>query len=209
MLNRESGPRRGEKSRRELTDIAIDCFARYGFQGSSIDRIARAAGVTKGAVYYHFRDKEHLLEVAVSDRISEFEARVQNACAGLGPEEALRRIAAVCIEHAHSNDHPRFVISIMVEAIDTNAAISNQLRDMMRRFRLFLRNVVKQGQQSGVFRADVDPEQVAAGYTSSVLGAEIQFYQDPENFSLDRSIPPAVEMWLTSIRNEEQAKTDD
>jgi AcrR family transcriptional regulator len=204
MLERESTSKRGARSRRELTSIAIDCFSRYGFQGSSIERIATAAGVTKGAVYYHFRDKEHLLEVTVRDRISEFEARVQNACAGLGPEEALRRIASVCIDHAHSNDHPRFVISIMVEAIDTNAAISGQLRDMMRRFRGFLRHVVKQGQQSGVFRADVDPEQVAAGYTSSVLGAEIQFYQDPEHFSLDRAIPPAVEMLLASIRNEEQ-----
>jgi len=40
---------------------AIDCFARLGYQGTTIDRIARDAGVTKGAVYYHFRDKEELL----------------------------------------------------------------------------------------------------------------------------------------------------
>ena len=37
---------------------AIDCFARHGYQGTSIDRIAREVGVTKGALYYHFRDKE-------------------------------------------------------------------------------------------------------------------------------------------------------
>ena len=48
---------------------AIDCFARLGYQGTTIDRIARAAGVTKGAVYYHFRDKEELLFAAVKDRV--------------------------------------------------------------------------------------------------------------------------------------------
>ncbi|TFH29614.1 MAG: TetR/AcrR family transcriptional regulator, partial [Myxococcales bacterium] len=103
---------RGEKSRHELTRIAIDCFARFGFQGTSIDRIARDAGVTKGAIYYHFKDKEDLLAAAVADRIQEFEQRVEQACAGLGPSGALRRIAEVCVEHARSLDHPRFVVTL-------------------------------------------------------------------------------------------------
>src|SRR6266852_7279626 len=63
-------------ARKDLMAIAIDCFARYGYQGKSIDRIASAAGVTKGAIYYHFRDKEQLLFEAVKDRIAEFEQRI-------------------------------------------------------------------------------------------------------------------------------------
>ncbi len=55
---------------------AIDCFARLGYQGTTIDRIARDAGVTKGAVYYHFRDKEQLLFEAVKDHVGEFERQV-------------------------------------------------------------------------------------------------------------------------------------
>jgi len=57
-------------------DIAIDCFARYGYQGASIDRIAKAAGLTKGAIYYHFKDKEELLFEAVKNRATQFERRV-------------------------------------------------------------------------------------------------------------------------------------
>jgi AcrR family transcriptional regulator len=48
-------------------DIAIDCFARYGYQGRRFDRIAKAAGLTKGAIYYHFKDKEELLFAAVEE----------------------------------------------------------------------------------------------------------------------------------------------
>ena len=69
-------PARLENGRRDLTDIAIDCFARYGYHATSIDRIARAAGLTKGAVYYHFRDKEELLFEAVKNRVSQFERSV-------------------------------------------------------------------------------------------------------------------------------------
>src|SRR3989442_8388059 len=70
-----------EPSRKQLMAAAIDCFARLGYQGTSIERIARAAGVTKGAVYYHFRDKEDLLFSAVKDRIGGFEKQVLAAVA--------------------------------------------------------------------------------------------------------------------------------
>src|SRR5437667_82248 len=69
-MSRGRKPRaeRPEPSREQLMAAAIDCFARLGYQGTTIDRIARDAGVTKGAVYYHFRDKEELLFEAVKDR---------------------------------------------------------------------------------------------------------------------------------------------
>jgi AcrR family transcriptional regulator len=179
--------------------IAIDCFARFGFQGSSVDRIARMAGVTKGAIYYHFRDKEDLLAAAVADRIEAFENRVRTACEGVDADQAMRRIAHVCLEHAESNDHPRFIITLMVEAIETNEDISAQLRDMMRRFRAFLRNLIKEGQERGVFRADRDARGVAAGYTSWILGAEIQFYQDPDHFDFRCALPLFLDQLITDL----------
>lgn len=193
------GRAKGERSRGELTKIAIDCFARYGYRGTSVDRIARAAGVTKGALYYHFRDKEALLAAAVADRISAFEDLVQHACADLEPDRALVRIAEVYTEHARSNDQARFVITLIVEAIDTNAEVSAQLRDMMRRFRGFLRGIVRAGQESGLLRADADADAVAASYTSAILGAEIQYYQDPERFRFEEAISTWLEQLLLGL----------
>src|SRR5438477_257776 len=46
---------RGE-SRRDLMDVAIDCFAKYGAQATSIDRIAKAAGATMGAEMQYYQD---------------------------------------------------------------------------------------------------------------------------------------------------------
>jgi TetR/AcrR family acrAB operon transcriptional repressor len=196
---------KGERSRRELTSIAIDCFARFGFQGTSIDRIARAAGVTKGAIYYHFKDKDDLLSAAVADRIQEFEQRVQRACTGVDPARALRRIAEVCVDHARSLDHPRFVITLMVESIDTNDEIAAQLREMMRRFRSFLRNLIREGQEGGSFGSHVDAETAAAAYTSNVLGAEIQFYQDPDRFPFVEAIRLFLDQLISSLVRQDAA----
>ena len=62
--------------------IAIDCFARYGYQGTSIDRIASAAGVTKGALYYHFRDKEHLFVALLQNVLGDLSTLIAESRAG-------------------------------------------------------------------------------------------------------------------------------
>lgn len=193
------GLRKGAKSQKELIDIAIDCFARYGYQGTSVDRIAKAAGVTKGAIYYHFRDKEALLAAAVANRVLAFERRVQKAVEGAPCPDSLRRIAAVCIEHAQRGDHPRFAITLMVESIETNAEVSAQLREMMRRFRAFVRNLIQMGQERGEIRPDADPVAAAAAYNSVILGAEVQFYQDPDRFAFTAAIETFLDHLLADL----------
>ncbi len=204
---------KGQRSRLELTKIAIDCFSRFGYRGTSIERIARAAGVTKGAIYYHFRDKEDLLLAAVSDRVKAFENRVQAACEDIDPSRALRSVAEVCVKNACWGDHPRFTIRLMVEAIDTNDRVSEQLRGMMRRFRAFMRNLIRSGQRQGLFRHDIDAETAAASFTSSVLGAEIQFYQDPERLRLEETIGLYVDQLMNYLappaRAEEENPSQD
>ena len=197
--------KRGEDARADLKETAIDCFARYGYQGTSIDRIARESGVTKGAIYYHYKDKNDLLAAAVADRVGEFEDRVQSACRGLAPEESLRRIVAVSIEHAVSNDRPRFAIKLMVEAIDTHDPLLDSMRGMMRRFRAFLRNIVRAGQDDGTFRRDADADQVAATLTSAVIGAETQYYLDPDRFRLQQTLETFLAQLFGDLRATRQA----
>ena len=57
-------------------DIAIDCFARFGYQATPIDRFAKAASLTTGTISDHFKDKEELLFEAVKNRVNQFEPRV-------------------------------------------------------------------------------------------------------------------------------------
>jgi TetR/AcrR family acrAB operon transcriptional repressor len=191
-------PARQENGRRDLMDIAIDCFARYGYQGASIDRIAKAAGLTKGAIYYHFKDKEELLFEAVKNRVSQFERRVTADISAIqDAAAALRRVTRVCLEHATKSNHRRLIITLMVEALDTNARLSAQFRDMMRRFRAFLRSIIEVGQRQGLFRADVSAVTAAGIYAGAVMGAEIEYYQDPKHVDLNQHLDAFLESYLT------------
>jgi AcrR family transcriptional regulator len=203
-MSRQAGSEpahRPDASRRQLVDTAIDCFALHGFQGSSIDRIARAAGVTKGALYYHFRDKEDLLLEAVKNRIGEFERHVLDAVAASDDtHERLRRVIDACFVTATASNHRRFIITLMVEALDTNPRLSEQFRKVLRRMRGFLADVVADGQRRGTMRSDIAPSDVAALIAGTIMGAEIQHYQDPGEVDLRRILDAHLGQltdWLT------------
>ncbi len=193
-------PARAENGRRDLTNIAIDCFARYGYRATSISRIAATAGLTKGAIYYHFKDKEELLFEAVRDQVSHFERSVSAEILPLADAvAALKRMTRVCFDHATKSNHRRFIVTLMVEAVDTNDRLSEQFRSMMNRFRIFVSEIVEHGQRQGVFRAEVDSTAAAGVYAGAVMGAEIQYYQDPQGFDLETALDAFLEHYVFSL----------
>lgn len=69
MAEKWTRDRRRELTRMALMDAAAEVFARKGFEGSSLEEIAEAAGFTRGAIYKNFEGKEALL-LAVCDRMN-------------------------------------------------------------------------------------------------------------------------------------------
>ena len=62
--------RKPEISRGEILDAALACFAARGYHETSVDEIAARAGLSKGAIYWHFKGKRELF-LALVDRFSE------------------------------------------------------------------------------------------------------------------------------------------
>lgn len=62
----------GRATRGQLIEVATRLFADHGYEGTSIEAVLTAAGVSRGALYHHFAGKEALFEAvvqAVSDRV--------------------------------------------------------------------------------------------------------------------------------------------
>jgi AcrR family transcriptional regulator len=67
---RASARRSAAARRDQLLDVTARLIAQSGFHGLSIETIARAAGVTRGLVYQHFRDLRGLLEAVIERETS-------------------------------------------------------------------------------------------------------------------------------------------
>ena len=67
-VGRVRRPRR-EAVRRRLLVAALHVFAEYGFASASLDQVAAAAGLTKGAIYSNFASKDELFFAMMTDQI--------------------------------------------------------------------------------------------------------------------------------------------
>ena len=58
-------------TREQIRTIALELFAEHGYDKTSLREIAERLGVTKAAVYYHFRTKEEILVSLIEDFLRE------------------------------------------------------------------------------------------------------------------------------------------
>ena len=82
-------PRNADRTRRKILDAAVDEFARRGYAGARVDRIAASAGVNKRMIYHHFGNKLGAFEAALSDQVSGVD--ITDKLARLWMHEALER----------------------------------------------------------------------------------------------------------------------
>ncbi|MFJ3623319.1 TetR family transcriptional regulator [Streptomyces iakyrus] len=142
--------------REELLAIAAQVFAAQGYNATTVRKIADAAGILAGSLYYHFDSKESMLDEILSGFLDELWARYDAVLgAGLGPRETLealvtesfreidRHLDAVAIyqkESRHLGTRPHFAYLI----------------ESQQKFEKAWLGTLERGVAAKVFRADLD-----------------------------------------------------
>jgi AcrR family transcriptional regulator len=85
--------KKSETSRRQVLEAAVQALAKGGYAKTSVSDIARAAGMSKGAVHYHFDSKDDLIAKVLEHCASMTRENVRNAWEAEGhPAEKIRRV---------------------------------------------------------------------------------------------------------------------
>ncbi len=95
--------RKRAETRERLFEAALRDFREYGFAGSQIDRIAKAAGVVRGTFYFHFPGKDDVL-IELADRIN---TRIGRRIAILGESNLSLRDLLRQANDAIGDEHTR------------------------------------------------------------------------------------------------------
>lgn len=93
---------RSETTRKQLLAVARDLFAEHGFEKTTLDLVAERAGVTKGALYHHFRNKRELFQAVFESLEVELCDAVVSAAVAAGDDvwEGLRSGVRAFLEAA-------------------------------------------------------------------------------------------------------------
>jgi AcrR family transcriptional regulator len=110
---------RSRESERKLLKAAAEVLGQHGVAGATIPRIARHAGLTPGAVYRRFRDKDELLETAI---LGILERQYERTKMALAPGSAAQIPLPVFADQ---------LIGSMVISYRANAALLNAIRQFV------------------------------------------------------------------------------
>ena len=149
----------GEKYQRIL-DAAVEVIAENGYFNSPVSAIAARAGVADGTIYLYFKSKDDVLRTAIDTTFDRFHQHLQDKFETLDdPREQLEYIARV---HLESSSVDRSMAILMQTEMRQSANfIAEFSHKHLVRYIQVVREVVRRGQQSGMFRRDISDGLVA------------------------------------------------
>jgi len=79
-MNEQAKPVRGEELRNKILSTALTLFSERGYFNTSVHDIRKSAGVSTGAIYHHFQNKEALARSLYESLLSEVNSAIEIAC---------------------------------------------------------------------------------------------------------------------------------
>lgn len=139
-------------SRARILDAAKALFVARGYRGLSMRELGEAVGVSKAAIYYHFRDKEALFLALVADSLGELEAIIVATRAERAEFRAQVRRIALTILKLPMEERAMIRVAMQEMTHLSEAAQQTFLQEYHRRFIGQLQALFEQGIAAGHFR---------------------------------------------------------
>ncbi|HEY3358232.1 MAG TPA: TetR/AcrR family transcriptional regulator [Polyangia bacterium] len=177
----------GEATRKLILEVTARRFAQHGFQGTSLEAIAKQVGVAKSSVLWHFGSKETLLYEVISGVMSKWEKEQTAELLALtdSRERLSRLVEAYKRLMRERPDTLLLFLTVMFEGIDANPELTQKFREMYKGYRAAIKLALELGVQEGAFRKDLPSEDMASFVLAAFDGVFIQWYLDREHFDLD------------------------
>ena len=152
-----------------LTDVALRVFAERGYDGASMDDVARAAGITKASIYHHVSGKEALLERGLGRALDALFAILDEPAAREGT--AAERLRHIVERVADTTLHLLPELTVLFRIHGASKSERNAV-ERRRAFDRLVTEIITQAQRDGDVRTDIDPRLTARlifGMSNSVV----------------------------------------
>lgn len=192
-----------ERTRSTILDAAFEVFTRKGFVRTTLNDIAEAAGVTRGAIYWHFKDKVELFNTLSDEMDRE---------AAVGPEDlpveevtSLERIRELSLKYlSHFENNSRYAVFYEMLLYTTEHTLDlepvlNHERQKHRAIRGKLGIVFTRLKEQGRLRSDLDPSEAALALVAFIVGLIEVWLFDRASFSLIQTAPSLLTSFLAQM----------
>lgn len=192
------------ETRCAILDAAERVFQEKGVSHTSLADIATAAGVTRGAIYWHFKNKADLFDAMIQRLIEPFEAELDEMQQREWPNplEFLRAMVHAMLDRVAGD--PRFhrVFEIAwhkCEYVGEMAEIRDMHLECGNRYLSLYESTFADARERGFLPASLDPRRAAVGLMALVDGLIVNWTLDSTLFPLGHYGPAVVDSYLSGL----------
>ncbi len=192
-----------QETREAIINAAIDVFYEHGVSKSSLEEIAEAAGVTRGAVYWHFKNKADIFS-AIHDQFhtSIMEGFMANAETSDTPLQDLAAFSSHLLQLMNSDERHRRILSIFSLKCDYSGEMANFLDeqrlkkiDSMKQIESYFRSAQEKGQIS----KERTPQLLATAFFCYMCGISNESLRHPSIVSIKNDASELVDLFFKRL----------
>ena len=178
-----------QKTRQHLLDTALEVFWRDGVTRASLQAIAQEAGVTRGALYWHFKNKEDLFETLFEQQYADFFAAFNDQTLRDNQDvwTHLQHNLTTMFETLATRESKHKFCNVMFSKCEQTASNETITELACRYHRLFQKQIayaLQLSREQGRLPENTDIELAAIYLESSLVGLIKIWIDEPERFDL-------------------------
>ncbi len=201
-------PRRSKEdalaTRNALLDAAEHVFLSQGVAGTSLNDIAQYAGTTRGAIYWHFKDKADLFNAMMDRVVMPLQSALEwnEPAPGDDPLPRLKKALRQAMRQTVADPQTRRVFEVAthkVEYVDSLCAVRARHLDVQTEVVERMRRILVQSASVQGLALAVPARVAAQGLHALVDGLIQNWLLDPEAFALEASGSKAIDAYLHGV----------
>ena len=148
-----------QETANRILNQAMRIFLEKGYHGTSIDDITQAAGLTKGALYWHFKSKEDLLKKLIRKYEKSFLDNLIHAVTEVKGRASDKFEKYVRFNSAFAYYNRELCVSfttLAAELVGAHHGIEPEIRRVYGKYQNFLSKLILQGKKEKIFREEIN-----------------------------------------------------
>lgn len=193
-------------TRSRVLKSALSVFSSKGYAATTLDDVAAAANVTRGAIYWHFKSKADLYNTLTDELSARGAGLVQQAVAEGGTLlEILRRVFVRQCALIEEDKEARAVMELAMFKTGLDPDLQAGRKKQLKAGSTLLEGItaaMQQGIDMGILRNDLDPADMARAFIAFENGAIQLWLSTPRAFSLKTSAESFADILIAGLQKQ-------
>jgi AcrR family transcriptional regulator len=190
-------------TRKMLLDAALNVFSRKGYAQTTLEEVAKEAGVTRGAIYWHFSNKFEMFYAVLQELYKKADARVKKIInSDQRPLSKLHHLMRELFLIVSNEEEFGIIEEVQQFKARKGEEFSRLYRDHVENVKIMrelLKGIVREGIAAGEFDSSLDPEVIIVALLSYIAGIKSAWLSGIADISIAENAEKLADIFIKGI----------